>query len=109
MECAYGPCRNIVAGRPNKRFCSPNCKNKHHVTMHRRRTKRRAVELLGGRCVRCGYDKCDKALNFHHPDDNKAFGISEASCGSWDRLVEELSKCVLLCANCHAEVHDVDH
>lgn len=62
--------------------------------------------MFGGKCKLCGYNKCHRALHFHHLDpDKKSFGISEkGSTHSWDKMVEESKKCVLLCSNCHAEV-----
>lgn len=77
-----------------------------HVKKKRRETKRRAVEYLGGKCRECGYNKCLRALEFHHLED-KEFAISaKGHTRSWERPVKELDKCVLLCANCHAELHD---
>lgn len=73
----------------------------------RRRIKQKAVEYLGGKCVRCGYNKCVAALQFHHKDiTKKEFGISaKGIIRSWERIKVELDKCELLCANCHAEEH----
>lgn len=70
--------------------------------------KRRLVELLGGRCCICGYNReCPAAYAFHHADPAiKGFTISgRGLIRRWQDLVEEAKKCVLLCMNCHAEVH----
>jgi len=68
--------------------------------------KKRAIEFLGGKCTLCGYNKCPDAFDFHHLDPTqKEFGIADAYCISWDRLVIELKKCQLLCSNCHREIH----
>lgn len=66
-----------------------------------------AIEILGGKCQICGYNKCQRALDFHHKDDSiKKFGISaKGYTRSWKAIKEEVSKCYLLCANCHREVH----
>jgi len=68
--------------------------------------KKKAVAYKGGKCERCGYDKCVAAMDFHHvnPDD-KDFKISDG-IWSWDRLKPELDKCMMLCANCHREEHE---
>jgi len=68
--------------------------------------KKRAVALMGGKCVNCGYSKCIRALEFHHTNpDNKhrssSYGSPRGWC--WKRYWEEVSKCILLCANCHRE------
>ena len=69
--------------------------------------KRRAIEFLGGKCIKCGYDRCDRALGFHHRDPSKKdFQIGSGAPKSWSRIVKELKKCDLLCANCHLEKHD---
>lgn len=92
-----------------KKFCSVACKNTKNVTDWRKRTKLRAVEYLGGKCQRCGYNKCVGALIFHHKDTTKKeFSISHSGrIRAWDRIKKEIDKCDLLCANCHAETHDI--
>jgi transposase-like protein len=76
------------------------------VADKRRRIKRQLVLEAGGRCELCGYDRCDAALQFHHVDrDTKRFAISgEGVTRALSKAREEAAKCVLLCANCHAEV-----
>ena len=65
-----------------------------------------AVNHMGGSCNSCGYSKCIEALEFHHIDPlNKDFSISSAN-KSWDKIKIELGKCVMLCANCHRELHN---
>ena len=76
------------------------------VAERRRRVKQILVEEAGGCCAECGYDRCCAALQFHHVDPSrKSFALSrEGVTRSLDRAREEARKCVLLCANCHAEV-----
>ena len=47
------------------------------------------------------------ALEFHHLDPSqKDFGISSKGyTRSWDKVKEELDKCILVCSNCHREIH----
>lgn len=60
----------------------------------------------GGRCERCGYDRCDAALQWHHLDPTqKEFSIGKRRGLDLEQLRAETSKCQLLCANCHSEVH----
>jgi 5-methylcytosine-specific restriction endonuclease McrA len=69
--------------------------------------KAKAVEHKGGECTRCGYSKSLTALQFHHTDPStKEFRVGSGNTVAWDKLVVELEKCELLCANCHAEVHE---
>lgn len=76
------------------------------VVRRRREVKRILVEEAGGRCRVCGYDRCQAALQFHHLDPaEKAFVISlRGAARSIAAVRAEARKCVLLCANCHAEV-----
>lgn len=76
------------------------------VTKRRRVLKQRAVTLMGGECMICGYKKHQGVLEFHHIDaSTKSFGVSGGGFSrSWESILLELQKCVLLCANCHREV-----
>ena len=81
--------------------------NYQKVKSFRNRIKERAVEYKGGKCVVCGYNKCVKALEFHHLDPSKKdFGLGTNTNRSWEKVKNEIEKCVLLCANCHRELHD---
>ena len=80
------------------------------MAVKRRRIKLRemARSYKGNKCAICGYNKCSRALSFHHVNPkNKDFDMSSKGLTrSWERLRKEIDKCVLLCANCHMEVHD---
>lgn len=81
----------------------------NYVKKWRTETKKRMVMAMGGKCQICGYNRCNNALEFHHIDPKEkdfAFGKALANPKKWNTVVEELRKCVLLCANCHREVHD---
>ena len=77
------------------------------VQKRRKKVREMALDFLGGKCSRCGYDRCAEALEIHHLDSaEKDFGISSKGyTRSWNRIRMELDKCELLCANCHREVH----
>src|SRR3989344_1146885 len=76
------------------------------VEQWKQKTKKRALIYKGCGCVVCGYSTSTRSLIFHHLDPRlKDFGVG-SGVRSWERLVVELDKCVLLCANCHGEVHD---
>jgi hypothetical protein len=73
--------------------------------VRRYRTKKAAVELLGGKCNRCSWDRDIAGLEFHHPDDNKEFTIGNVSNRSWKIVRTEVMKCELLCSSCHRIEH----
>lgn len=77
------------------------------VQKRRDKIKVMAVAYKGGKCVCCGYNRYIGALEFHHTDPTqKDFGISASGyTRSWDSIMSELDKCVLVCANCHREIH----
>ncbi len=69
--------------------------------------KKQALEYKGNKCSICGYAKNEAALEFHHIDPTeKDFQISKRYNYSWNKIKDELDKCILLCANCHREVHN---
>ena len=79
------------------------------VQKRREQIKLMSVDYKGGKCEICGYCKCVNALEFHHVDENKDFGIGEKGyTRSWDKVKKELDKCMLLCSNCHRETHHND-
>jgi DNA invertase Pin-like site-specific DNA recombinase len=75
------------------------------VVEWRKRVKLKLVDYKGGKCEKCDYSKCVDALEFHHIDPNeKDFTIGGKSW-SFDRLKSEVDKCILVCSNCHKEIH----
>jgi transposase-like protein len=76
------------------------------VSARRRRVKRALIEAAGGACGLCGYDRYPGALQFHHLNPTeKTFAIADRGVArSLESALEEARKCVLVCANCHAEL-----
>ena len=70
--------------------------------------KQRLVNELGGCCSKCGYKKSLNALQFHHHADDKEAVVSSLLRRNYEEALAEAKKCVLLCANCHAEEHATD-
>jgi predicted HNH restriction endonuclease len=108
MNCTWHSCTNKLVGRQLK-FCSIECKNKFNVSKYRANQKLKAIEHKGGKCERCGYNTCVSALHFHHLDPTtKEFNLGlKGRTFKWSEIVKEIDKCQLLCANCHAEVHEL--
>ena len=78
------------------------------VSRRRKKLREMARDYKGGKCILCGYNKCQRALSFHHLNPKeKDFDLSSRGLTrSWERIKKEIDKCVLLCANCHMEIHD---
>lgn len=109
MKCKYRCCNDEVPqGGRKKCFCSRKCKNCYFVHKRRIALKLKGIEYKGGKCEICGYNKCKRALEFHHKDKTKkSFSVSVLPhTRSWARIKEEIDKCALVCANCHREIED---
>lgn len=106
--------------RTTLKYCSKVCKavatnqrrkiatktNSKYVIAWRQEVKLRAVALKGGKCCICGYSKSIRALHFHHVDPTtKKFTLSHG-IHAWATVLAELEKCILVCSNCHGEIHD---
>ncbi len=76
------------------------------IRIIREQRKRKIVEILGNKCQICGYNKSIRNLAFHHLYDKKFSVSSRAFQFSILTVLNEISKCILVCHNCHGEIHD---
>ena len=81
-------------------------KKKANDDHERNRKDLKSLKING--CAICGYDRCRKALDFHHVDEkDKIFSINSYTMNyKTERIINELNKCILFCANCHREIHN---
>lgn len=91
--------------------CSPhedeNMSHAAAVTIKRKAIKKALVLYKGGKCEKCGYNKCLSALEFHHLNPKeKDFGLSDNLTKDFNLLKREVDKCILVCSNCHKEIHE---
>lgn len=95
------------AYKRNKHLCKKCVIRK---TIERKRLfKKMSIDYKGGKCESCGYNKCARAMEFHHLDPSfKDYAISNliGKWYDWEMIKKELDKCVLLCSNCHKEEHN---
>ncbi|PIU99212.1 hypothetical protein COS59_00985 [Candidatus Wolfebacteria bacterium CG03_land_8_20_14_0_80_36_15] len=93
--------------RPDGSFRCVKCASKW-VIDSRIRKKKKLVSLFGGKCRACGYNRYIGALDFHHINPKtKSFSLSvKGLCYSWETILKEAKKCVLLCKNCHTELEN---
>tara|TARA_R110000772_G_scaffold43995_5_gene101260 strand:- start:2529 stop:2945 length:417 start_codon:yes stop_codon:yes gene_type:complete len=114
-------CDNKLSGQ-KKKYCSNKCKQKGHYDRVKEQTntyhsqtlrslerKIKLIEMKGGGCNQCGYNKNLSSLEFHHinPDEKESKLDSRIlSNRSWKYILEEAKKCELLCSNCHREHHN---
>lgn len=119
----------MVCGKPlvspQQKFCSGACKSKdfydktlgtsangyYKQTVKGNSRKLMFIDERGGKCEICGYNKNMAALEFHHVNPNeKEFELDKRSLSnnSIQTLRNELEKCIVVCANCHREIHHKD-
>lgn len=80
------------------------------IARYRRKAKSILIEYKGGKCYYCGYNKCQTSLHFHHLDPgSKDFAISHNGDANINKLKNEVDKCILICSNCHGEIHDKEY
>lgn len=98
------------SGKRNYYYICKNCKKTYDRKSHAQKYisyKNSLHNLKINGCAICGYNRCDSALSFHHvnPEDKK-IGINLRYMSRENNiLINELNKCILLCKNCHAEIH----
>ena len=91
----------------NQRFYKKHKKDLYLKKKKRiKKIRKEMIDLLGGKCSKCNYNKCDQALDFHHNKGEKEGHLSTLiKNSSKEKVLKEIKKCILLCANCHREVH----
>jgi len=109
-------CPRCKSTKPKSEFytstkCSSYCKKciKESNKERQKNAKQMAVDYKGGCCSNCGYNKSLSALDFHHLDST----IKDPDWNNYKRVfsnkyAKELDKCILLCSNCHREIHDTN-
>ncbi len=123
MEIICKKCSKPLEGR-QKMYCSRKCKQRVLITDKRQaykkengialqsqkglRIKASVIKTMGGGCKICGYSKNITALEFHHLDPSQKLFVLDSrsfSNRSIKAIEEELKKCILVCSNCHQEIH----
>lgn len=89
--------------------CIPDGRS-NNAALIRRLIKKKAVEYKGDKCECCGKSYPLSVYDFHHKDPNlKDFSLGDkTSTVKWDKVKIEIDKCILVCANCHRQIHSGD-
>lgn len=96
--------RHSKAGKV--KMYKPDCRVCANKKWEQRINERLNMFVSEWKCCICGYDRCQAALDFHHVDRTKKdFAVSARRSISVKKLREEIEKCILVCANCHREIH----
>lgn len=94
-------------------YCSNKTREAKRVRRltNRNKKKLQCLEYKGGKCMVCGFNKFPTALDFHHLDsETKEKNIAELFARNWsfEKMKQELDKCIILCSNCHRALHNND-
>lgn len=98
------------SGGKNRKFCFdclPENLTREERNLVRRNlyhVKHSTYKIRRG-CDLCGYNRYGGSLEWHHPTKDKIGNVSDIIKLSWDAFLKEASKCNLLCACCHRELH----
>lgn len=82
--------------------------NSDKVKNWRKRTKDRIVEAFGNKCCICGGKFSQEIYDLHHVDPKQkkfSLGSIRSNSKAWNKIVEELRKCIMVCSNCHRSIH----
>lgn len=114
---------DLIGGK--RMYCNKNCKMKYHYhngstpnanTNSRqkdisKKRKKILIDMHGGGCIVCGYNKNSAVLQFHHRNpEEKTFNLDSRKLSNtkWESILLESAKCDLMCSNCHIELHNPD-
>lgn len=108
-ECKLGvtgTCRKCDGTKVKKWYADNRSRRQKIANRNNQRKKRKLVESFGDKCYDCSNTYPDCVYDFHHLDPTKKdVNPSKAMTWSKERMMKELEKCVMLCANCHRLRH----
>lgn len=91
----------------DKKYYEENKKRIYTNKVNRmKKRKKELLGILGGKCSKCGYSKCIAALEFHHTGEKEDHLAHMIKNSSEEKTLKEVKGCILLCANCHRELHN---
>lgn len=118
LEIMQSTCPTCTASftpnRPWQKFCTPKCRNnapaKKLVTQAFQQTRRDLINKIKTEngCAMCGFNAHPAALDFNHVEGDKLFSVSQDPKVALHKLLAEIDKCEILCANCH-RVHTFEN
>lgn len=106
-------CKERIPYSSKKWYCSDKCYLKSRIPYKKKKRKEYQKKMhdykVSQGCSICGYHKCGASLDYHHKED-KDFRIRGDDLISFlntgnERVKKELDKCILVCKNCHYELH----
>ena len=122
----YGRDKKYVNGHNGRKYDDPKqykrewrYRNRKTMYLHKlnygRRRKGLVLELKGGECSNCSlkYDGTNASVfDLHHREpEQKEFMVNTRTLinNSWKKILVEIDKCDILCANCHRLNHNGEY
>lgn len=119
----YGRDKKFINGHNGRKYSDPtqhkrewnhrNQESRYESKISRgHRLKAKIIKLMGGKCIDCGLEYNGEngcVFQVHHKDPSqKEFIINTRTLNNyaWGKILTEISKCELLCANCHFIKHN---
>lgn len=104
LRCSCGETDSSMFYGKKRNICA-KCDNNYTIE-RQRKTAQKIRTFMGGKCYCCAYSKFQVALSLHHLDPKEKDPTFRCIRGwSWKRILTELSKCRLVCMNCHTAIH----
>jgi hypothetical protein len=95
--------RRRSVARFNEKFVKEH--GTYQQTLRYRERRQKVISILGGGCQICGYNKLSSNLVFHHLSGKDTSLSNREFQKSPQTILPEICKCVLVCHNCHGEIH----
>ena len=104
QTCLHCRSEFTPAGYRRQKYCSRRCGLAFNQAKRQRKHRKQLNQIKVEKgCARCGYNQHPAALQFNHLDPStKSFEVGSRILHKWSLLEEEMAKCEVLCANCHA-------
>ena len=79
---------------------------KKRALASKKRQRERFHEFMEDKsCVMCG-ESDSVVLEWHHTEKNKTDNVGDLlGRKGWDKIMEEVNKCICVCSNCHKKIH----
>lgn len=117
IDC-HDSCLSGSRGLCSKHYMAWRTKNNpdyFRKTEQKRKDRTKAYKKIivlerGGKCEECGYSENIHCLDLHHlePHDKEGEPTKIFRRPNLDDIRKETDKCIILCKNCHNDVHHPD-
>jgi len=96
-----------IAAKTRRYYHNKKLQNgKDPIKIRRQKYKTTIIGFISSGCQICSYNRCFRNIVFHHLRD-KQFSLDERHFQyALQTILDEIRKCIIVCHNCHGEIHD---